>query len=201
MVRRLAIVYAVGLESRGWGVCALIWVIAEISLGNDVMAKLSRAFAAISVLAIFATVQSGGSVMARSRRLSSSLMPVQAYLPPPSAQDMADMRRYYPIKKYRSFPRSIQSLLQRADSEQGACRGLADGQKYNGLSGPSRCNLSHRALVLLEEKGWCWGGSHTEAEKHWMRCKEIPQYVIGTLRAEGDPFTAADIREAERDAR
>jgi len=165
------------------------------------MAKLSCVFTAVSALAIFATVQSGGSVMARSRHLSDSSKHVQAFLPPPSAQDMADMRRYYPIEKYRSFPRSIRPLLQRAASEQDACRGLAESQKYNGLSGPRRCNLSHRALVLLEEQGWCWGGSDTEAEKHWMSCKAIPQYVIGTLRAEGDPFSAADIREAERPAR
>ncbi|WDF73676.1 hypothetical protein [Novosphingobium sp. KACC 22771] len=165
------------------------------------MAKLSGAFAVLSVLAVFATVQSGGSVMALPRHLSSSSMPVQAFLSPASAQDMADMRRYYPIEKYRSFPRSIRPLLQRADSEQGACRGLADGQKYNGLSGPRRCNLSHRAFVLLEERGWCWGGSDIEAEKHWMRCREIPRYVIGTLRAEGDPFSAADIEKTERGAR
>jgi hypothetical protein len=165
------------------------------------MAKLSCVFTAVSMLATFAMAQSGGPVMARSEPLSKSSIHAQPFLPPPSAQDMADMHRYYPIEKYRSFPRSIRPLLQRAESEQEACRGLADGQKYNGLSRPSRCNLSHRALVLLEEKGWCWDGSDIEAEKHWMRCKEIPQYVIGTLRAEGDPFSAVDIREAERDAR
>lgn len=165
------------------------------------MAKISRVFSVVSMLAVFATVQSGGSVMARSRHHSDSSMSAQAFLPPPSVQDMADMHRYYPIEKYRSFPRSIQPLLQRAESEQDACRGLTDGQKHNGLSGPRRCNLSHRAFVLLEEQGWCWGGSDIEAEKHWMRCKEIPHYVIGTLRAEGDPFSTADIQEAERPAR
>ena len=149
------------------------------------------------MLAVFSP---GGSAMTTSRHPNAARV-VHPFLPPPSAQDVADMNRYFPIKNYRSFPKSIRALLQRNEYEHDSCRGMAEGQKINGLSRLVRCNRAHRALALLEEKGWCWGGAFIEADKYWIPCRKIPGYVIGTLRAEGDPFSAADIREEERGAR
>jgi len=109
------------------------------------------------------------------------------------------MRRYFPISRYEPVSLEIRSLMQRAEAERGICRDGPGADGPVGLAAMRGCNMAHRAEVLLEEKGWCWGGAEIEADKHWLPCARVSHHVAGSLRAEGDPFSPSELREKARE--
>lgn len=108
------------------------------------------------------------------------------------------LKKYYPLSDYRRFPQSVRPLMQQIDFQHSVCRNGFDGQDPDGPESMKACNKAYELLVLLEDKGWCWGGSHTEAEKHWLACWRDPYYEKGLLKQDGKPFSDKDIENAAR---
>jgi len=104
---------------------------------------------------------------------------------------------YHPWINYRSFPRSIRPLLQRADFAHYIC-----GASYPSLYKFHACNREWRLLRVLEQRGWCWGSDHrmaSRAEEYYFRCSRLPHYRPGYLGSR-PPFTEREIREMIREA-
>lgn len=125
----------------------------------------------------------------------------EVYLPPLSAHELVEINNHFPLRKYSRFPTGVRKLMQRADFERDECRASPGMNGENAARVLIGCNLSYRASVLLEDRGWCWGGSDISAEQYWLSCKLDQRYVPGALRDEGDPFSPVDIREAGNEAR
>jgi hypothetical protein len=116
--------------------------------------------------------------------------------------DLYGSRRYsledeknFPIAYYRSFPRPVQRLLQRAEIENGECRG-ASGDNPDTLRA---CNRRDRIGAELERRGWCWDSVEgIGAYDHWMRCSDVPGYYQAAPVAKESPFGEAEMHEAMR---
>ena len=120
------------------------------------------------------------------------------FLPKLTRQDVVSMKKYFPLEKYRKFPAHLRHLFQRAESEQDTCRGLPDADAIQDIILMQSCNRAQRAYFLLAQKGWCWGGSITSSEQHWIKCDPGAQNGNRGQRYEGDAFTARDFRRALR---
>ena len=112
-----------------------------------------------------------------------------------NSQGMLDISKYYPLSNYKLFPKSTRRLLQREEFENSICR------QTGAIDGPSQarvwrhCNARYYVLVALEDKGWCWGGSTTEASKHWIKCADDPD--SGTDAS--DEFSRQELSDAEHE--
>lgn len=73
---------------------------------------------------------------------------------------------------YKQYPIQVRSLIRLTDLEDGRCRGRLGGAPETLRA----CNRRDHLLVLLEKKGWCWGGSHVGYLEHWLRCADDPDY-------------------------
>lgn len=120
------------------------------------------------------------------------------FLPKQSRQDVADMKKYFPLKKYRKFPAHLRRMFQRADSEQDTCGGLPAANATDDIIKMQSCNRAQRAYFLLARKGWCWGGAITSSEQHWIKCGSGPKNENPGQRYEGDAFTTQNFRQALR---
>ena len=98
-------------------------------------------------------------------------------------------RDYFPISRYREFPRSVRHLLQRADIENAVCRDRGNEETMNA------CNRRHYMHVELERRGWCWGGSEIGADRHWVRCSTERSWWPGQVAESGPPFPEAELTD------
>ena len=121
------------------------------------------------------------------------------FLSKPSRQDVADMKKYFPLKKYRKFPAHLRRMFQCAESEQDTCGGLPAANASDDIIKMQSCNRAQRAYFLLAQKGWCWGGSITSSEQHWIKCGSSPENKKPGQSYEGDAFTTQDFRRALRE--
>lgn len=133
----------------------------------------------------------------RTMRILSLLMIAgpAGHSAPASADEMID--QFYPLANYVSFPASVRPLMQEADFAYSRCRNGPLGRDPNGPEAMIACNRDYELRVMLEDKGWCWGGATTEAQKHWLACRRDPHYVRGALKAEGKPYSSQEIEQPE----
>jgi hypothetical protein len=115
-----------------------------------------------------------------------------------SAPEIKDMVEYYPLHHYSTYPPDIRVFLQREYFEHDLCRIAPGADGSNGPRAMRSCNASFHMMIALEDKGWCWGGSTTESEKRWVRCRDTVE--SGYMLADREPFSPAEIQQAEREA-
>jgi hypothetical protein len=134
--------------------------------------------------------------------LAKSISTNSDFLPPVTRVARVTMIRLFPSEKYRKFPGAIRSLLQRQEYEQDVCRSSSGENGERQVAVMIACNRAERALFLLEVRGWCWGGGAIAAEDMWLPCARLPRRRHASFTYSGDPFSAQDIRDAQRgDAR
>lgn len=85
-----------------------------------------------------------------------------------ASSDPENSNFYYPLSKYRKYPEEVQSLIRRADIENGRCRGIFDNETLRA------CNRRELIMIELEKKGWCWGGADVGYLEHWLKCADDP---------------------------
>ena len=115
-----------------------------------------------------------------------------------TAQEVQNMQEYFPVKMYVRFPNDIRDLLRRADFEHDFCKaGPLPGDPDNLRSARS-CDASDALLIVIEDRGWCWGGSTTESDKRWVKCRFDPR--SGCLLEQGQTLTPDQVQACRRDA-
>lgn len=89
-----------------------------------------------------------------------------------------------------SHPLDAKPLMNQAEAENDHCRG-GHGDNPETMRA---CNRRQKLLTELERRGWCL---EENAEQHWVRCADDPDYRPGQYGSE-PPYTEEDIREASR---